>query len=110
MGEGIAKQAHLPVVQIAQVLGVKLPANFRVPGESARAGARDIDQNAIERAFERKRLLSVQDVRLDISNAGAFESLPHGARTMLVQIRGDDMALRSNRSRQEQGLATRSRA
>jgi hypothetical protein len=110
MRKSIAKKARLPIVQIAKILRAELPANFRVPGERARSGARDIDQNAIERAFECKRLRAVKDDCLHVSYAGAFESLAHRARAMRVQISGDDMALWPGIVRQEQGLAARRRA
>jgi hypothetical protein len=105
MRERISEQKSLTVMQIFQVFGAELPPNFRVPCERARAGAGNIDQNAIERAFERKRLRSVQDESLHVSNAGEFEPLLHGADAIRVEIRGDYMALRSDRARQEQCLA-----
>ena len=101
MRESISEQECLTVMQILQVFGAELPPNFWVPGKRASAGAGDIDQNAIERAFERKRLRSVQDDSLHVSNAGEFESLLHGAHAICVEIRGDYMALGSSRARQE---------
>ena len=110
MRKRVSQQARLAFMQIAKIFGAELPSNLRVPGERARAGAGNIDQNAFERAFEWKRLRSVQDDRLHVSNAGEFESLLHGAHAILVQIRGDHVALRSGRAREEQGLAARRRA
>ena len=110
MRKSISQQARLAVMQIAKIFGAELPPNFRMPGKRARAGAGNIDQNAIERAFEWKRLRSVQNDSLHVSNAGEFESLLHGAHAIRVEIRGDDMALRSSRARQEHCLAARRRA
>jgi hypothetical protein len=106
MRQRVSQQTCLPIMQIGQVLAVELAPNFRVPGKRARAGAGNVDQNAFERPFEWKWLLSVQDDRLYVSNAGEFESLPHGAHTIRVEIRGDHSSLRSGRSRQEQGLSS----
>jgi hypothetical protein len=110
MRESISEQECLTVMQIFQVFGAKLPPNFRMPRKRARARAGNIDQNAIERAFEWKRLRSVQDESLHVSNAGEFESLLHGAHAICVEIGGDDTALRSSRARQEYCLAAGRRA
>src|SRR5579863_9950988 len=60
MGESVLKQTHLAIVQIAKIIRTELPTNLWVARERARAGAGNIDENAIERAFERKRLHAVQ--------------------------------------------------
>src|SRR5579863_2516609 len=111
MREGISQQTRLAVMQFAKVFRVELPSQFRMSGKRARAGAGNVNQNTIESPvegwFEWKRLPAVQNDYLHVSNAGKFQSLPHGAHTMLVEIHGDYAALCSGSSRQEQGLAAR---
>src|SRR5712671_4998496 len=94
-------------MQVGEIIGAKLPANFRVPRERPCPGARRVYQNAIEPAFERQRLRAIDYDGLNISNARGFESLRHRSYTMLVQIRSDYVSLRPGRAGQENCFSTR---
>src|SRR5579864_1336874 len=88
-------------MQVAEVIGAKLPANFRVPCQGPGSRAWRVHQNAVEPAFEGQRLRAVKHERLHISNACGFESLRHGPHAVRMQVRGGHASLRPGCARQE---------
>src|ERR1700752_1295880 len=96
-------------MQIGEVLYPQLPPDFRMPRQRASTGTGNVNQNAIERLFQRQWSCPIGDARLYVSNARKFEAFLHGANPMLVEVRSRDMPIRSHRPREDQRLASRRR-
>ena len=76
------EQADLARVQIGKIFGSKPPANLRMPRERAGPRAGRIDQNAIERAFERQRLRPIE------RDAGSMFRMPaRSKRSAIIRTR-----------------------
>ena len=77
-------------MKVREVGGLESPADFRIARESACAGAGSVNEDAIELIAKGKGDRGVEGDESDVRRIEPGESLAHGAKAMLVEIRCDD--------------------